>query len=50
MWKNIKARKKNCELGEYWSLGRTGEVRKNGPRNEEGRKMLPARIKISKLG
>lgn len=45
MWKNIKARKKNCELGEYWSPGRTGEVRKNGPRNEEGRKNVAGKDK-----
>ena len=45
MWENIKAQKKNCELGEYRSLGRTGEVRKNGPRNEEGRKNVAGKDK-----
>lgn len=35
LWKNIKARKKNCELGEYWSLGRIGEVMEEWPEGQK---------------
>lgn len=47
---NIKARKKNCELGEYWSRGRTGEVMGEWPKEWGGREeMLTAWIKISQI-
>lgn len=50
LWENIKARNRNCEPGEYWSLGRTGEVMEQWPKEWRGvGKMSTAWIKISKI-
>lgn len=50
LWENIKARNRNCEPGGYWSLGRTGEVMEQWPKEWRGvGNMSTAWIKISKI-